>query len=149
MALRKKVGDVFVVPIDEAHKKYFQYLGVDTIELGGHLIRVFRKKYPLNMELNPRDVIDDEVDFHAHVILQFGVKDGTWQKVGNVKEIKQVDVVFKTDSFVDTSSIWHIPYPERGKEDKKIDALAEEQKKTTQTGVSGVQMINNSRLLEN
>lgn len=41
MKLVKKIGDVFAIDIDKKYRRYFQYLGQDSTQLGGHIIRVF------------------------------------------------------------------------------------------------------------
>lgn len=106
MALRKKIGDVFVINVDKKYKRYFQYLGVDNTELGSHVIRVFKKDYGMSEDPNLDDIARGEVDFHAHVILQFGVKLNIWKKVGSSSEIQSnVDVIFRTISFLHDSSL--------------------------------------------
>ncbi len=82
-----KIGDIFSVTLDNGNLRFFQYIANDSSCLGGSVIRVFKKEYPEGYELNPEEVVSDDVDFYALTILRMGVEDGDWQKVGNCKNI--------------------------------------------------------------
>ena len=92
---RSNPRDVFEVPLGDK-KVYFQYLGKDAGALHSHTIRVFKTKYPIDSEQDLEDVVMGKVDFHAHVIIPRGVKEGFWKKAGPAKRINdQVPVVFR------------------------------------------------------
>ncbi len=80
-----KIGDVFCVEVDNAYKRYFQYFCNDMSQLNSSVIRVFKKRYPMDYKPKPEDIVKDEVDFYAHTILRNGIEDELWYKVGKVK----------------------------------------------------------------
>lgn len=67
-----KIGDIFSVTLDNGNLRFFQYIANDSSCLGASVIRVFKKEYPKGYELNPEEVVSDEVDFYAHTILRMG-----------------------------------------------------------------------------
>jgi len=121
--LRRKIGDVFVASLNEG-KKYFQYLVSDNTQLGGDVIRVFKKKYSADENPELEDVVNGEVDFHTHVFLNVGNKEGAWEKRGNVPFGGQVNVIFRSDSYMGSKE------EILGGEFKRTFAEAEERKKS-------------------
>lgn len=53
----------------------------------GPVIRVFKRRYPLDANPKMEDVVNDEVCFYAHSMLRWGVDLGVWNKVGTSKEL--------------------------------------------------------------
>lgn len=84
-----RIGDIFCAKIDNEYKCYFQYVGKDTKQLGGALIRVFRKKYPLDANPDLMDVIKGEIGFYTYTFIQIGTKLGAWYKVGKAPILYQ------------------------------------------------------------
>ncbi|MDE6089131.1 MAG: hypothetical protein K2G41_00360 [Duncaniella sp.] len=84
-----RIGDIFCAEIDNEYKCYFQYVGKDSFMLGGALIRVFRKKYPLDANPDLTDVINGEIGFHTLTYIQVGTKLGAWYKVGKAPILNQ------------------------------------------------------------
>ena len=116
-----KIGDIFCVEVDNAYKRYFQYFCNDLTQLNSDVIRVFKKKYPMDYKLKPEDIVKDEVDFYAHTILRNGIEDGLWYKVGKAKgefeEEKKIplfgtcnDREYTTEGIihVDPNSNWYV-----------------------------------------
>ena len=92
-----RIGDVFCAEIDNEYKCYFQYVGKDTKQLGGALIRVFRKKYPLDANPDLMEVINGEIGFYTLTYIQVGTKLGAWYKVGKAPILYQeylMDIIF-------------------------------------------------------
>lgn len=77
-----KIGDLFCVEIDNEYKCYFQYVANDITILNSSVIRVFKKRYPLDYHPVMDEVVKDEVYFYAHTILKFGIYYNIWYKVG-------------------------------------------------------------------
>ena len=67
-----KIGDIFSVTLDNGNLRFFQYIANDWTDLNSSVIRVFKKEYPKGYELNPEEVVSDDVDFYAHTILRMG-----------------------------------------------------------------------------
>jgi len=86
MAIRVTVkeGDIFEVPLDNNKKGYFQFIMLDLTQLNSEVIRIFKKRYEANEAPDLEDVVKDEVQRYAHVVIKFGVKMNLWDKVGNV-----------------------------------------------------------------
>ena len=81
-----KIGDVFCVEVDNAYKRYFQYFCNDISQLNSSVIRVFKKRYPMDYKPKLEEIVQDEVDFYAHTILRSGIENGSWYKVGKALE---------------------------------------------------------------
>ena len=77
-----KIGNVFCVEIDGRYKCYFQYVCNDLSMLNGSVIRVFKTRYPMDYEPVVKDIVRDEVAFHAHTVLRAGIFHEAWYKVG-------------------------------------------------------------------
>lgn len=82
-----KLGDIFCVEIEDKCKAYFQYVAKDRTQLNSSTIRAFKRRYPMDYKLNIEEVLSDEVDFYAHVILRSGIAEGVWYKVGKSKDL--------------------------------------------------------------
>jgi hypothetical protein len=93
--IRTKIGDVFSVPLDNINKKYFQYIANDLTQLNSDVIRAFVKRYPIDAVPDLLDVVRDDVDFHAHVVIKWGIKMNTWEKVGTAPYLERLDVLFR------------------------------------------------------
>jgi hypothetical protein len=90
-----KPGDVFAAKLDDWTSKCFQYVADDQSQLNSRVIRVFKKAYAVNETCDLREIVNDEVDFYAHVVVRWGLQMNLWMKVGNVKEIGRTDVLFR------------------------------------------------------
>ena len=65
-----KIGDIFSVALNNGNQRFFQYIANDYSQLNSSVIRVFKKEYPAEYELNSEEVVKYEVDFYAHAIFQ-------------------------------------------------------------------------------
>jgi len=93
-----RVGDIFCVELSE-YKVYFQFIAVDSSYLNSTTIRVFYKKYPLDYVFDAEEVVRDEIMFCAHTMLQPGLKQNIWTKVGKSKDLGDLEhVLFRTTS---------------------------------------------------
>ena len=88
-----KPGDVFSVKINEDTKKYMQYITNDLTQLNSDVIRAFKKSYPIDASPELAEIINDEVDFYAHCVLNIGVKLGFWEKVGSYKDVGKINTI--------------------------------------------------------
>jgi len=91
-----KIGDIYCVKLDESTKKYFQYIANDMTQLNSSVIRVFKNPYAIDEIPDLNELIKGEVDFYVHVVINWGVKLKFWEKVGNVKEIGALDILFRS-----------------------------------------------------
>ena len=110
---RFRIGDIFSVALDDKNKKYFQYVADDLTQLNSYVIRCFKKKYPIDETADLREVVKDEVEFFAHVILKFGIKLKVWEKVGSVSEIGKVEALFRDSNdygnpAIKVSNNWYV-----------------------------------------
>ena len=69
-----KIGYVFCVDVDNQYKRFFQYIADDMTMLNTRVIRVFKRKYPMDYIPNMEEIVKDEVDFYAHTIIKFGIQ---------------------------------------------------------------------------
>ena len=87
-----KIGNVFCAEIDNEFKCYFQYISNDLYNLNSSVIRVFKKRYPMDSNPTIDQIINDEVAFYAHTILRFGIQFNAWYKIGKSTEIGEKEL---------------------------------------------------------
>jgi len=111
------IGDIFEVPLDTETKRYFQYIANDQSQLGADVIRIFTKVYTIDSEPVLEDVVGDDVEFYAHVVIQWGVRMQLWKRAGNVSDLGNGDMLFRdTDDYgvkegetpVEMSEDWYV-----------------------------------------
>jgi len=90
-----RLGDIFAVKIDEANRKFFQYIGDDREMLNSRVIRAFAEKVPLNETPDFEALVRGEVEFYAHVAIRLGLRMELWEKVGKAKELGRLDILFR------------------------------------------------------
>lgn len=88
-----KIGDIFYVPLDNGNKKYFQYIANDLTQLNSDVIRVFKTVYSPKEEVDYTKLLSGEIDFHAHTMINLGMKldfffkEGKFEVLPNIKNI--------------------------------------------------------------
>lgn len=81
--VRITIGSLFEVTLEKKQKGYFQFIGLDLTQLNSDVIRVFKKKYPLDQPVSVEEIINNEVDFHAHTLIRAGLIRNLWSKIGS------------------------------------------------------------------
>lgn len=128
-----KIGDIFVVQISDACKRYFQYIVSDLTQLNSDVIRVFKKIYPIDVEPSLTEIVSDEIDFYAHTTTIAGIELGLWKLSGNIAEVGDVENILfcSTQDLGDKSVIiserWWVWYI--GKERKYVGKWKDEYSK--------------------
>ncbi len=101
-----KIGDIFSVDLDSKTKRFFQYVAIDESQLGGSVIRVFKRKHDINSEPSFKEIVSDDVDFYTHTSLKIGVLEGYWQKIGRCMDIGDTEnIYFRTVGELDASKL--------------------------------------------
>jgi hypothetical protein len=122
-----EVGDVFCVIVNDTCKRYLQYIIHDTMQSYSNVIRVFKKVYTIDENPDLSEIVNDEIDFYAHCILETGIELGFWSNIGNIKNTGSMDdIIFRSKKDYSDSSIqddwwiWKInkPFEYVGKLDK-------------------------------
>lgn len=108
-----RVGDVFEAGIDHSAARFFQYVADDVTQLNSQVVRVFRETYDVKDSPDVPNVVAGKVDFHAHVFLRIGLRQGFWRKVGHAPPPSNLDVLFRgtNDSGkpeIKISHNWHV-----------------------------------------
>ena len=98
MSRRPSVGDLFEVQMDSATTRVFQYVSDDTTQLNSNVVRVFRETYKVGEPMDVRQILDGEIDFHAHVFLMIGLRQKCWRKIGHAEPPSDLDTVHFRDS---------------------------------------------------
>lgn len=93
--MKIKIGDIFEVIIDEEYKKYFQMVCTDSSQLNSDVIRIFKKRHPLQSKLSVEQIIQDEIDIYAHCNIKLGLKLNFWKFFNNSEKVGLKDVLFK------------------------------------------------------
>src|SRR5256885_10293319 len=109
---KTKIGDLFSVPLDSSTKKYFQYIANDLSQLNSDVIRAYVEPNPIDAKPDLGDVAKGEVEFHAHVVIKWGLKATLWEKVGSAPCGDRLYVVFRdTNDYgnkVEISNNWYV-----------------------------------------
>ena len=92
--IRLSLGDVFAVKIENGRIRCFQYIGNDLSQLNSAVVRIFKRSFSDDIS-DLAIVVNDEVEFYAHTIVNMGVKMELWKKIGNVKELGKIDIRFR------------------------------------------------------
>lgn len=82
-----KVGNIFCAEVEGKYKFYFQFLCRDLTCLNSPVIRVFKRRYPLDANPTMDEIVNGEVCFYAHVVIRWGCQSDIWYKVGTSKEL--------------------------------------------------------------
>lgn len=107
-------GDIYCVNISNQYKVYFQYVADDMTQLNSSVIRVFKTRHQSESSPTIEEIINDSIDFYAHTMINIGLKQGLWSKIGSSKDMGNIDNIgFKMlDSPKDTSwYVWTINSP--------------------------------------
>lgn len=108
-----KLGDVFSVDLDHHTQRLFQFIALDLTQLNSDVIRVFKEPYPVTDDPNFEEIVRGPVDFHAHTVVKWGVRNGLWRKIGKATLPTTTDVLFRDstdygDPCVTLSERWYI-----------------------------------------
>lgn len=106
-----KIGDVFVVKLGNDKKKYFQLIAFDLTQLNSDVIRVFKEEYPLEGDIDLIEIVNSEIDFYAHCVTKLGLKMSLWEKVGNIRELGNINILFRSSGDhpkIDISNNWWV-----------------------------------------
>ena len=108
-----KIGHIFCVEIDGVYKCFFQFIAVDETELNSTVIRVFKTHYPMDYKPNLDEIVKDNIDFYAHVLLNDGVRNGSWYRVGKHSNLENIDnIMFKDYEYITSTEradgIWFV-----------------------------------------
>ena len=91
-----KIGDILYVNLENRGKKYFQYIANDLTQLNSDVIRVFKKEFLIDEMPNYDKLILMDVDFHAHTMINLGVKENFFYQTGEHGIIKDTkDILFR------------------------------------------------------
>ena len=82
-----RIGDIFCAEIDNQYKVFLQYIAKDENMLCVPVIRVFKKKYPIDYVPEMNEILLGEVNFYSHTVPKIGIDCGLWYKVGTSKDI--------------------------------------------------------------
>ncbi len=94
-----KIGDIFAVDLGNDFIKYFQLIAFDPTQLNSDVIRSFERQYPIATQPDPDEIAKGEVEFYAHCVTKWGVKQGYWEKYGKSKDIGELGhILFKGTS---------------------------------------------------
>lgn len=137
--LSLKKGDLFEVKIQEENEcfnYYFQFLLNDSLLFDSNIIRVFDCK--IKCERNPtfKDIVNNKIKFHTHVVIKGGIQLGLWEKIGNIDLQDGLELPYFRDTNnygVDKSDDWFIWKP--NERHIEIGELTEEAKKYDIGGV--------------
>lgn len=70
----------------------------DLTQLNSDVIRVFKKVYSSDGNIDLNDLITEDVEFYAHCVIKLGLKMGFWNKIGNIGNTGSVDHIFFRDT---------------------------------------------------
>ena len=85
--IQNRIGDIYYVTLEDGSRIYLQYVAIDTKQLHSSVIRVFKRKYLSEENVDLEEVVCGEVWFYAHTILRIAAHEGWWVKVGKSKNL--------------------------------------------------------------
>ncbi|MGA9213668.1 hypothetical protein [Kaistella sp.] len=113
-----KKGDIFSVQLDNGNKKYFQYITNDLTQLNSDVIRAFKEEYTEDTVPDFDKIIKGETDFHAHTMINVGVKQNFFNQEGKANIIEDFsEILFRStndyghkqgEEPIKLSHNWHI-----------------------------------------
>ena len=96
---KPQIGDIYEVILEGKCKGYVQYIGNDASQLNSDVVRVFKKRFPLEQDFDLDEILNDEIEFYCHVTgMEFGEKDGSWKKIANSTNIGDAAAAFFRDA---------------------------------------------------
>lgn len=93
-----KTGDIFSVILDNGNKKYFQYIANDLTQLNSDVIRAYKKEYPKDEQPDYGELLLGEIDFHAHTMINVGVKQNIFIQEGKNIVYPSIDNIIFRDT---------------------------------------------------
>jgi hypothetical protein len=96
--LRK--GNIYKVQLEEGTVRFFQFIGKDSSNLYGDVIRIFRKHYRIEDKPVPDTIIADTIECYMHTTIHLGVKMKLWELYANSPEVGTEDIVFRSSQDV-------------------------------------------------
>jgi hypothetical protein len=111
---RAKVGDIFLVETDQG-KRYFQYLGNDSTQLGGNIIAAFAGTFEHDL-VDVAGVRNQSIEFFAITTVSLGLKMQLWRHAGNALLVEHSHILFRdTNDYGNperaSSDDWWVWYP--------------------------------------
>jgi hypothetical protein len=82
---RFKIGDVYELSGYGSEAYFFQHFGNDETMLGSDVIRVFQGSHNSGESIDLLRIVNSPVLTHLHTTLRFGVKDGSWKRIGHAE----------------------------------------------------------------
>lgn len=95
MSSRVGVGDVFAVPLEQGVLGFFQYIAHDSTQLSSHVVRAFKERKRADETVDAKEIVSDEIHFHAHVFLSVGIKLSFWSKLSLADVVGGENVLFR------------------------------------------------------
>jgi hypothetical protein len=84
MNKRIDIGSIFRVELSNETVAYFQYIGLDFVQLNSEVIAVFKKRYSKNENPELNLIVNDDIEFYVHTMIKLGVKKKLWEKIGDI-----------------------------------------------------------------
>ncbi|ASE62038.1 hypothetical protein CEQ15_11320 [Chryseobacterium indologenes] len=96
--VKTEIGDIFSVSLDNGNKKFFQYIANDLTQLNSDVIRVFKKEFPDTETVDITELLAGEIDFHAHTMINIGVKQECYTQEGKSNVYPAIDKILFRDT---------------------------------------------------
>lgn len=110
-----KKGNIYKVQLDDGIIRFFQFIGKDSTNLYGDVIRIFSSHYKIEENPDPNTIIADIIECYMHTMVSIGVKMKLWELYANSQEVGSEDIIFrssqdvgKTPNQVYVSSNWMV-----------------------------------------
>lgn len=107
---RTKVGDVYKIALPNDTARYFQFAATDGTCLGGDVVRLFLREYPIDTKPSIDEILNDNVVLWCHTMILRGLKLNVWVKVGHSPNIGEVDKIYFKDyvNYPPIVKCWHV-----------------------------------------
>lgn len=96
MKIVVKTGDIYIVRLEDSRLRLFQFIGKDSTDLGGDVIRIFKTSYQSLDSVCLDSIVHDDVECYMHTSVIAGIKLGIWEKYAQSPIVGSTEIFFRS-----------------------------------------------------
>ncbi|MBP5506204.1 MAG: hypothetical protein J6X89_08945 [Bacteroidales bacterium] len=91
-----KRGTILKASLEDGTVRFFQFVGQDSSDLNGDVIRIFARHYDGATSVAATDIVNDAVECYMHTIVSVGLELGLWEQYADIADVGNLDIYFRT-----------------------------------------------------